>query len=179
MHLLHIIELSYDRIAVNPEYRDKKVITLEHLLDLEKNFLSSVHKFIQVTPILDWNQSKRGIMLWKFIAHEDYMEYMKSVLQDGLSATKYLSLSISAWQSGSYITEYSYETTYKELLTTEEALNIIERVRKERSFWAQDFDLPERMAAFVLLSSDKEGRNEIEVTAVNTLVERWKEDFSR
>ena len=30
MHLLHIIELSYDRIAVNPEYRNKKVITLEH-----------------------------------------------------------------------------------------------------------------------------------------------------
>ena len=175
MHLLHIIELSYDRIAVNPEYRDKKVITLEHLLDLEKNFLSSVHKFIQATPVLDWNQSRRGIMLWKFIAHEDYMEYMKNVLQDGLSATKYLSLSISAWQSGSYITEYSYETTYKELLTIEEALNIIERVRKECGFWAQDFDLPERMAAFVLLSSDKEGRKEIEVTAVNTLVERWKE----
>ena len=107
------------------------------------------------------------------------MEYMKSVLQDGLSATKYLSLSISAWQSGSYITEYSYETTYKELLTTEKALNIIERVRKERGFWAQDFDLPERMAAFVLLSSDKEGRTEIGAASVNALVERWKEDFSR
>ncbi len=45
LHLLHIIELTYGRVVETPKMHNKKLVSIEHLYDLEKIFLKRTKFF--------------------------------------------------------------------------------------------------------------------------------------
>ena len=49
------IELSHGRLAGNEEHKDNQIITLEHLEELEKTYVSKINKIIQSESIIDIN----------------------------------------------------------------------------------------------------------------------------
>lgn len=178
MHLLHIIELSYGRVADNPSYRNSQLISLEHLISLEKLFLERLHEFIQTNPILNWEQPLRGIILWKFIDSNDYMTYMKETVDETISAVKFIALSVSSWYSEGILASYSLEQYYTDFFTKEEALNKINNARCQESFWRQHSDLPGKAAAFTLLVGNEIDDFGVNVARVEALVAEWKEEYS-
>ena len=178
MHLLHIIELSHGRVADNPSYRNAQLISLEHLISLEKLFIERLHEFIQMNPILNWEQPLRGIILWKFIDFNDFTTYMKEAVEDTISAVGFIALSVSSWYSEGILASYSLEQYYTDLFTKEEALNKINSARCQESFWKEHNDLPGKAAAFTLLVSNEVDDFGVDVGKVKALVEKWRKDYS-
>ena len=172
IHLLHIIELTHGRIAETSNMHQKKLITLTDLQQLERIFMDRMQTFMKDIPVLDWEENYRALMLWEFINDASYSCYIKNIITDDLSAIKYLALSVVTWKSGSIVAEFELKKSYLKFISTEEAIKKIEQVRLTESFWDTGKDIPEYMAAFVLLEGEE--NSTVDADKVEEKIREWK-----
>lgn len=176
MHLLHIIELTHGRIAETSNMHHRKLITLTHLQQLERIFMDRMQTFMKDIPVLDWEENYRALMLWEFINDDSYSCYIKNIITDDLSAIKYLALSVVTWKSGGIVAEFELKKSYLKFISTEEAIKKIEQLRLRKSFWDTGNDIPEYMAAFVIL--EDEGIFTVDADKVEEKLREWKEELT-
>ncbi len=178
LHLLHIIELSYGRIAETSSSQKPKLISLESLYKLEGIFLERTKKFVAITSLFDWKESRRVSFLWEFIEEDTYLEYVKSNITNELNAIKFLSLHVSTWFSGGKVCEYELNNdSYTRFISTTKFIQIIENARVTEDFWMLDENIIESSVAFVLASELSDVKKLIEIDDVKKRIGEWKNEF--
>ena len=179
MQLIHIIELSYGRIAQTAEKDNKKLVSMQNLFTLEQLFVDQINKFVVLKPLLDWEDAERAAILWRFVRRNEYVSYIQSVLVDNLSAMKFLCFFVGTWTSNGRVCDYEIKNdAYAECIDTQEALKKIEAVRLTDPFWNGSKDMSSRIAAFSLCYRDKESpKLKINATEVEEEVSRWEKEY--
>jgi Cdc6-like AAA superfamily ATPase len=178
LHLLHIIELTHGRIAETSQIREDKLITLEHLYEIEKIFLERTKEFITEANLLDWGEARRASFLWEFIEQESYTDYMTKILSDAISVLKYMSINANEWSGSNGSRMYEFQnTTYKKFIDDATIIDKINTVRFNDSFWELDTRVIETSAAFILQSQNKREDYEADILQINEMIENWKEEF--
>lgn len=183
LHLLHIIELSYGRIAETSSMQNEKLISLEHLYELEKIFLKRTKSFVLKTNLLDWEKARRASFLWEFIENESYSKYMEEVLTTVNSIPKYISINANKWSGSDGTSGYSFDNeSYTKFVDNTTIINTINTERFLESFWKLDKRVIETSAAFILGSKKLKTENtigvrELNILAINELIDKWKQEF--
>lgn len=75
------------------------------------------------------------------------------------------------------MTEFECQKSYLEFLDVENAIAIIERARLIEDFWSTEKNIPEYMAAFVLLEGD--ANLTVDADKVKEKIKVWKEELNR
>lgn len=179
LHLMHIIELSYGRIAKTEHVYDEKLITLEHLNKIETVFKQRIEEFSVDNNILDTKECRRIIILWNFIDQEGCSKYIKELLMDEINAIKLLFLSMTIWRSGKKRSAYELtDRSYERYIKSDQLLRIIESNRNREQFWELGDEKIEVVAAFSIMSESGKYENEIETVDVAKKISEWKRDFA-
>ena len=173
--VINMLELGYGRLIANGEEKDyKKVISLNELLVLEKEFSKKTKNLLDKYSIFDF-ADYRMIMYLMENFEPGYIEgYMNLELQSDINVLKYLKSTIYTWTGNGVRYEISNE--YERHLTKE---RIVEAIRKECDT-KEIFDLPQDnqrlCAAFYLKQKgvvDDEGQ--VVQKDADDLLEKWKE----
>ena len=177
LHLLHIIELTHGRVAETNNIREDKLVTLEHLHELEKVFLERIKCLVATTNLLDWKEAQRASFLWDFIETESYKEYMTAALLDSISVVKYISTKASTWHGSDGIYGYTFsDKSYTKFISDEKAIDIINHLRFTESFWVLERRVIETSVAFII-ATNKANRDELDMIYVNSKIDEWENEF--
>ena len=178
LHLMHIIELSYGRIAKTEHVYDEKLITLEHLNKIETIFKQRIEKFSVNNNILDTKECRRIIILWNFIDQEGCSKYIKEMLLEEINAIKLLFLSMTIWRSGNKRSAYELkDRSYEKYVKSEQLFRIIESNRMGELFWKLSEEKIEVAAAFSIMFESGKYGNEIKTVDVTKKISEWKKDM--
>lgn len=178
LHLLHIIELTHGRVAETSYRHEEKLVSLEHLHELEGIFIERTKHFIMLTNLLDWKEAQRASFLWKFIEENSYKDYMTEVLTDAISVPKFISIKASKWTSSDSKYGYSFEDkSYEEFIDEMRIIDIINDLRMEDIFWSLEKRMIETSAAFVLSSHQTIKDYQIDITLINERIDQWEKEF--
>jgi len=179
LNLLHIIELTYGRVVETSYMREEKLITLEHLYELEGIFLERKKSFLKETNLLDWKESRRASFLWEFIEKESYIDYMNETLSDAFSVPKYISIKANEWSGSDGSRGYTFDDkSYTNFIDDATIIDTINKVRFSDSFWTLDERAVETSAAFILKSTNPMGNHEANISLINEIIYRWKKEFA-
>lgn len=179
LQLMHIIELSYGRIAQSEHMHDEKLITPEHLNKIETVFMQRIEEFSVNNNILDAKECRRIIMLWEFIVPEKYSKYISKLLFDELNAIKLLFLYMTIWRSNEKRSMYELtDRSYEKYIKSEQLLRIIESNRMIEAFWKLSEEKIEAAAAFTLIMKSETRRNEVEIVDIIAKISEWKKDIA-
>ena len=183
LHLLHIIELTYGRIVETSNMQNEKLISLEHLYELEKIFLKRTKSFLLKTNLLDWKEARRVSFLWEFIENESYSNYMKEALSEVNSIPKYISINANEWSGSDGTRGYTFDNeSYTKFIDDTTIINIINTERFKESFWTLDKRVIETSVAFILKSTNLKATNimgdrESNILVINEIIDKWKREF--
>lgn len=177
LHLLHVIELTHGRVAETDYARQNKLVTLEHLYELEKIFIEKTKFFLRTTDLLDWKEALRAFFLWEFIEEETYRDYLAKTLQDNLSVLKYISLKANKWSSSNDEYGYSFsDKSYEEYIDETQVNKTINDLRMTEEFWNLDRKVIETTVAFVL-SEQTDEKESVDISLIDSKLEEWKREF--
>lgn len=183
LHLLHIIELTYGRIVETPKMHNEKLISLEHLYELEKIFLRRTKNFLSKTNLLDWKEARRASFLWEFIENESYSNYMRKALSEDNSIPKYISINANEWSGSDGSRGYTFDNeSYTKFIDDTTIINTINAERFKKLFWTLDKRVIETSAAFILKSKNPKatntmGSSESNILIINETIDKWKQEF--
>lgn len=178
LHLLHIIELTYGRIAETSRVQEPKLISLDNLYKIEAIFLERTKSFVASTNLFDWKELRRVSLLWEFIEKETYSEYIKTVITNKLNAIKFLALHVATWSSAGEVCEYELQDdSYTKFISTAEFIKIIESMRITKDFWTLDEKIIESTIAFVLATELPNVKKRIEIKDVKKRIGEWKNEL--
>ena len=177
LHLLHIAELTHGRVAETNHIREDKLVSLEHLFELEKVFLERTNYFLETTDLLDWKEARRASFLWKFIEKDSYKDYMINALCEDIVIPKYISIKAGKWTSGNMAYSYAFtDKSYEEYVSNEQVLEKINELRMTDAFWKLDMGVIEIAVAFTLQeTADKE--TGVDISLINEKMDIWKKEF--
>ncbi|WP_312448246.1 KAP family P-loop NTPase fold protein [Lacrimispora sp.] len=180
LHLLHIIELTHGRIAETSYMQEQKLVSLEHLYELEKIFLERTKGFVEVTNLLDWKEARRASFMWKFAEEKTYTDYMNNILIDDTSVLKYIAIKANEWTSSDGLTGYTFnDKSYLDFISDEKIINIINNLRLKPLFWEMELRVIRTAAAYILLSLGKTEDDDINIVLINEKIDEWKKEFEK
>ncbi len=178
LHLLHIIELTYGRVAETSSAQEPKLISLDNLYKIEAIFLERTKSFVENTNLFDWKELRRVSFLWEFIEKETYSEYIKTAITNELNAIKFLALHVASWSSAREVCEYELQDySYTKFISTAEFIKVIESVRITKDFWTLDEKIIESTVAFVLATELPNVKKQIEIKDVKKRIGEWKNEL--
>ena len=108
-------ELAYGRLTDDKIERGEKLFDLEHLQEIEKNFMKKLKLISENICLLDISNSTIILHLYESFDAESFKIYMDSILKDDMNKLKYLTLSVEKWTSGSRIS-WRINNNYKKFL---------------------------------------------------------------
>ncbi|WP_238881707.1 P-loop NTPase fold protein [Clostridium sp. YIM B02551] len=178
LHLLHIIELTYGRVAETSSAQEPKLISLDNLYKIEAIFLERTKSFVANRNLFDWKELRRVSFLWEFIEKETYSEYIKTAITNELNAIKFLALHVTSWSSDGEVCDYELrDDSYTKFISTSEFIKVIERVRITKDFWTLDEKIIESTVAFVLATELPNVKKTIEINDVKKRIGEWKNEL--
>jgi predicted KAP-like P-loop ATPase len=179
LHLLHIIELTHGRVAETSYMREEKLITLEHLYEIEGIFIKRTKSFTTETNLLDWKESRRASFLWEFIERESYIDYMNETLSEAIAIPKYISLKANEWSGSDGSHSYTFDDiSYTSFIDDATIIDTINKLRFSDSFWALDKRAIETSAAFILKATNTVENFKESISLVNEIIDGWKKEFA-
>lgn len=106
LHLPHIIELNYGKIASNEYQYEEKIISEEHLKDLENIIVNRIEYFSKIENIFYWQECHRALLLWEVINKESYTNFISEQIKSKINAIILTSLAIGEWSNSDGVGEY-------------------------------------------------------------------------
>lgn len=178
LHLLHIVELTHGRVAMTDYAREGKLVSLEHLYELEKIFILRTNGFLETVNLLDWKEACRASFLWEFIEKDTYKKYITKILEEDIAIPKYLSNKAARWTSSNGEYRYSFtDKSYEEYLSDSQILQIINKLRMKEEFWNLNERFIEVTVAFTLKEKyDKEIG--LDISYISNKMNEWKKEFA-
>ena len=171
-HIINRIELAYARLAGKSEDREDQIISLEHLLALEKIYVSKVCNMSQLDSFIYSNKFYMLFYLWKSFDKNGANNYVKNLFSDDIHKIKFVCAFAGKWH-GTGGNGWSFNSeNYSEYISNEEIYNIIQEYDKTK---IDDFTEAEqiKMASFIL-NYKKSDMYHVNENDALKLVEEWK-----
>lgn len=167
------LELSYGRLAGNEEYKDKQLITLMHLEELEKTYISKINEITQSEFIIDINHFHMAFYLWECLDKDRAQIYLKETLKEDINILKFVCSIASRWNGtdgsgwssklNNYSTYISPDTVYKKIQEFD-----------KRDLYKFTFDDQIKLASFVLNYEKSDNSHGVNEKLAKELVTKWK-----
>lgn len=167
------LELSYGRLAGNEEYKDKQLITLMHLEELEKTYISKINEITQSEFIIDINHFHMAFYLWECLDKDRAQIYLKETLKEDINILKFVCSIASRWNGtdgsgwssklNNYSTYISPDTVYKEIQEFD-----------KRDLYKFTFDDQIKLASFVLNYEKSDNSHGVNEKLAKELVTKWR-----
>lgn len=167
------LELSYGRLAGNEEYKDKQLITLMHLEELEKTYISKINEITQSEFIIDINHFHMAFYLWECLDKDRAQIYLKETLKEDINILKFVCSIASRWNGtdgsgwssklNNYSTYISPDTVYKKIQEFD-----------KRDLYKFTFDDQIKLASFVLNYEKSDNSHGVNEKLAKELVTKWR-----
>lgn len=166
------LEISYGRLAGNEEYKDKQLITLMHLEELEKTYISKINEITQSEFIIDINHFHMAFYLWECLDKDRAQIYLKETLKEDINILKFVCSIASRWNGtdgsgwssklNNYSTYISPDTVYKKIQEFD-----------KRDLYKFTFDDQIKLASFVLNYEKSDNSYGVNEKLAKELVTKW------
>lgn len=155
------IEVAYGRLASKSVNEKEQIIKIEHLNELEKNYVTRINYILgNQHSLFECNKIIFIIYLWKNFDKESCYEYIGNLLKEPINILKFIVRISSEWTgTGGRGWEFP-EDNYVEFVSKDMVLDVIDRYFKGEIL--QEFNEEEeaKMASFILTTT-KEYKNHI------------------
>lgn len=176
-YFINIIRIHY---GLNPDTenrinQDYQYISLEGLKEIEKKFLLRLKEVLNNENIFDLDNLNILVYVWRLLDIESYNSFMYSLLVNNSNKLKFVLRFSSLWNGTSGIGYSFYEDKYKDFISNDEVLNILNNYNKKELF--QDFNYDEliKLASFVL-NNQKERFDDTNIDEAKDLILKWKNE---
>ena len=166
------LELSYGRLAGNEEYKDQQLITLMHLEELEKTYISKINEITQSEFIIDINHFHMAFYLWECLDKNRAQIYLKETLKGDINILKFVCSIASRWNGtdgsgwssklNNYLTYISPDTVYKKIQEFD-----------KRDLYKFTLDDQIKLASFVLNYEKSDNSHGVNEKLAKELVTKW------
>ena len=175
--IINMMELGYGRLAAKGEERGyEKVISLEELLIVEKEFSERVKILLNIDSMFDFADYRMILYLMENFEPEYTEERLNSELQKDINVLKYLKSTVSTW-IGSGV-RYEVSKKYEERLTKERILEAIEKERMTKALFGLSEDNQRLCAAFCLKENGKvDYDGHVTQEDADALLREWKDKY--
>lgn len=169
------IELAYGRLAGKSEKEEGKIISLNHLREIEELYVSRIHDIVKKIPFVNIKGFKFVFYLWKSFEKEGAKNYINKMFEDDVNKIRFVCILADKW-NGTNGCGWSFNPkTYSEYISDKEIFNLIQDYDKSM---LQIFSREEqiKMASFVL----RYGKNEmfdVHEQEAMKLIEEWKDSI--
>lgn len=169
--LINRIELAYGRLEGESEKEDGKIISLEHLLEVEKMYVSKIHDIVKTKTLFGIKKFGFMFCLWEALEKERVKNYIDQLFEDNENKIRFVCALAYKW-NGTNICGWSFNPkSYSEYISNEEIFNLIQVYGKSKiELFSREEQI--KMASFVLCYEENEGFNVNEQEAIN-LIEEW------
>ena len=169
------IELAYGRLAGKSEKEEGKIISLNHLREIEELYVSRIHDIVKKIPFVNIKGFKFVFYLWKSFEKEGAKNYINKMFEDDVNKIRFVCILADKWNETNGCGWSFNSKTYSEYISDEEIFNLIQDYDKSM---LQIFSREEqiKMASFVL----RYGKNEmfdVHEQEAMKLIEEWKDSI--
>ena len=170
------IELAYGRLAGKSEKEEGKIISLNHLREIEELYVSRIHDIVKTIPFVDIKGFKFVFYLWESFEKEGAKNYINKMFEDDVNKIRFVCILADKW-NGTNGCGWSFNPKiYSEYISDEEIFNLIQDYDKSRlEVFSREEQI--KMASFIL----RYGKNEmfdVHEQEAMKLIEEWKKSLS-
>lgn len=166
------IELSHGRLAGKEEHIEKQLITLEHLIDIERIYVSKINEITQSEVIIDIRNFHMAFYLWECLDKGSARNYLSNILKKDINIFKFICTIASRWTSENDKGWYFSLEELSTYISTDIVFEKVQEISKE------DLDMLTledqiKLASFVL-TYDKSESYRISEEEAMKLVNDWR-----
>ena len=170
--IINRIEIAYGRLAGDSERKDKQIISLDHLEELEKVYVVRIHDIAKSEPLLNINGFWIIFYLWGCFDKEGVVNYLKELFKNDVNKLKFICAMASRWNGTGGSGWSFYSKNYSEYISQDEVYDLIQNFYKNHLDEFTDVEQI-KLASFVL------NYNKAEMDYVNEqealqLLNEWK-----
>lgn len=171
--LINTIELAYGRLAGENEKKEDQIISLGHLLEIEKIFLDRIQNVAEKGAFLEIIDMRIACYLWKSFDENSFREFISEKLTDKIYKLKFLCTLAGEW-NGTGGKGWGYNLKeFSEYILDEDVYNLIKGLSKtELNSFSQIEKI--KLASFVLNYEAKDEYH-ANIEAAEALVKEWEE----
>lgn len=123
--IIYRIELAYGRIGGDSENKDRQIISLKHLKELEEIYKTRIHVIAKSESILDINEFWLVLNLWEYFDQDCVKDYLKELFKDDVNTLKFICAMASKWNSTNCSGWDFYPEVYSKYISQDEVYNVI------------------------------------------------------
>ena len=169
------IELAYGRLAGKEDKEEGKIISLNHLREIEELYVSRIHDIVKTVPFVDIKGFKFVFYLWESFEKEGAKNYINEMFEDDVNKIRFVCMLADKWNETNGCSWSFNPKTYSKYISDEEIFNLIQDYDKSMlEIFSREEQI--KMASFVL----RYGKNEMfdvhEQEAIK-LIEEWKDSI--
>lgn len=113
------IELAYGRLAGKSEKEEGKIISLNHLREIEELYVSRIHDIVKKIPFVNIKGFKFVFYLWKSFEKEGAKNYINKMFEDDVNKIRFVCILADKW-NGTNGCGWSFNPkTYSEYISDE------------------------------------------------------------
>ena len=167
--IMCIIEGAYGKLEEYSGNEHLKIISLEHLKELENSYVEKIRTISKVESILEISESREVFNLWWLLDKEGVKLYLEEVFKNEVNALKFICIMMSEWASGGW---NFYLNEQLEYISEDKLYNTIQDFDKRK---LDEFTETEqiKLASFYLGYSKKDVEKILE-TEAKKLLNEWK-----
>lgn len=167
------IELSYDRLAGNEEYKNQQLITLMHLEELEKTYISRINEITKSEFIIDINHFYIAFYLWECLDKNQAQIYLKKMLKEDINIFKFICSIAKRWTGTGGSGWYFLREHYSTYISADTIYKKIQEFDK-RDLYKFTLDDQIKLASFVLNYEKSDNNYGVNENLAKDLVNEWK-----
>lgn len=167
--IMCIIEGAYGKLEEYSGNEHLKIISLEHLKELENSYVEKIRTISKVESILEISEFREAFNLWWLLDKEGVKLYLEEVFKNEVNALKFICIMMSEWASGGW---NFYLNEQLEYISEDKLYNTIQDFDKRK---LDEFTETEqiKLASFYLGYSKKDVEKILE-TEAEKLLNEWK-----
>lgn len=173
-HAINRIELAYARLASKTEKKEDQIITLEHLLEIEKIYVKIIKSVQPQKDLLEVKEFNFLFYLWKCFDHEGSSNFIKSIIDDEVLRLRFICGMAGRW-NGTNGSGWNFnESNYLEYVSDEEIHKWISDYDKMKLDEFSDVEKI-KLASFIL-NYQKDEMYHVNETRALLLVKEWERE---
>ncbi len=166
------IELAYGRLAADSENKDKQIVSLKHLEELEKLYITKIQSIVQDKFILGLKDFHIIFYLWQCLNPDGAESYMNDIIKDDMNKLKFICSLAGQWNGTNGSGWRFNEKDYSKYISTEEVIKVVQNLSSNQ---LKEFSEEEqiKLASFILNQNLSE-MDYVNQDAAKKLVAEWK-----
>ena len=169
--IINDIELGYGRLVGDAEVKDKQIISLEHLKELEKEYIKRIRSIVNLESILSINGFNITFYLWKCLDEKEALNFLKRLFKSEVNKLKFVCSMVSG--DGSNENDWNINSEhYNEYISKEEIYKTIQELDKSKLSEFTRLE-QEKLASFVL-HYQNDGTGRINRQMIQKVIDQWR-----